>query len=164
MGKHPLREPMMWLVIGLPLAAVVAGIAVVVIATRSGGSDQVIDTVQRTAQVQVSDLGPDERAGAMKLSAVLRIGTGGMVELLPVSGDFHRDEPLTLGLSHPSDASRDGTLPLLPSEMGWRATTELAQDHDWLLRVTPVDGQWRLRGRLPAKQQAAHLGPALDAE
>lgn len=161
--RSPLREPMMWLVIGLPLVAIIAGITMVVVATKSGGSDQVIDTVKRTAQVQETELGPDERAQSLRLSAVLRTGKG-MIELLPVNGDFHRDEPLTLVLSHPSDAMQDVTVPLLPSELGWRADVELAQDHDWLLRLTPVDGQWRLRGRLPAGQQAAHLGPALAQE
>lgn len=158
--RNPLREPMMWLVIGLPIAAVVAGVALIVISVRSGSVDAVIDPVQRTAQVQVSELGPDQRAGALKLSAVLRVGNG-MVELLPVSGDFARDQPLTLVLSHPSQAAQDRSLSLAPSELGWRATIELPADHDWLLRLTPVDGSWRLRGRLPVGQQAAHLGPAL---
>ena len=158
--RNPLREPMMWLVIGLPIAAVVAGVALIVISVRSGSVDAVIDPVQRTAQVQVSELGPDQRAGALKLSAVLRVGNG-MVELLPVSGDFARDQPMTLVLSHPSQAAQDRSLSLAPSELGWRATIELPADHDWLLRLTPVDGSWRLRGRLPVGQQAAHLGPAL---
>lgn len=161
--RHPLREPMMWLVIGLPIAAVVVGVALIVISLRSGSVDAVIDPVQRTAQMQVSDLGPDQRASALKLSAVLRVGNG-MIELLPVSGDFARDQPLTLVLSHPSQAAQDRTLSLAPSELGWRATTDLPVDHDWLLLLTPVDGSWRLRGRLPVGQQAAHLGPALATE
>lgn len=158
--RNPLREPMMWLVIGLPIAAVVGGVALIVISLRSGSVDAVIDPVQRTAQVQVSELGPDQRAGALKLSAVLRVGNG-MVELLPVSGDFARSEPLTLVLSHPSQAAQDRTVSLTPSELGWRAKIDLPADHDWLLRLTPTDGSWRLRGRLPVGQQAAHLGPAL---
>ena len=158
--RNPLREPMMWLVIGLPIAAVVGGVALIVISLRSGSVDAVIDPVQRTAQIQVSELGPDQRAGALKLSAVLRVGNG-MVELLPVSGDFARDQPLTLVLSHPSRAAQDRTLSLAPSELGWRAAVELPADHDRLLLLTPVDGSWRLRGRLPVGQQAAHLAPAL---
>ena len=52
------REPMMWLVVGLPIAAVVAGVALIVISLRSGSVDAVIDPVERTAQMQVSRTGP----------------------------------------------------------------------------------------------------------
>ena len=41
------REPMVWLVFGLPLASIVAGVTLVVIAVRSGGADTVSDQVQR---------------------------------------------------------------------------------------------------------------------
>jgi hypothetical protein len=160
-----LRNPVMWLVIGLPVLSVVAGVGLVVIALRSGGDDAVIDTVQRTAQIQTTELGPDEHARELKLSAVLRVDRKG-VELLPVGGGFSdgrvpRDASLTITLSHPSDASRDRTLVLEPSELGWHADVELPLDHDWLVQLTPGDRQWRLHGRLLAGQQAAHLGPAL---
>lgn len=160
------RNPAAWLVIALPIASVVAGVALVVIAVRSGSNDAVIDTVQRTAQIQVSELGPDERASAMKLSAVLRIEAD-MVELLPVGGGFadgqvRRDEPLTLRLSHPSEAALDRSLQLKPTELGWRAPVELPLDHDWLLQLGPTDKAWRLMGRLHAGQRAAHLGPSLE--
>ncbi|MBU8975798.1 MULTISPECIES: FixH family protein [unclassified Lysobacter] len=162
------RNPVMWLVIGLPILAVVAGVGLVVIALRSGGDDAVIDTVQRTAQIQTTELGPDERAREMKLSAVLRVDRRG-VELLPVDGGFGdgqvpRDVPLTLALSHPSQATQDRTLELRPSELGWHADVDLPLDHDWLLQLTPNDRQWRLHGRLVAGQQAAHLAPALAGE
>lgn len=160
------RNPVACLVIALPLASVVAGVALVVIAVRSGSSDAVIDTVQRTAQIQISELGPDERASAMKLSAVVRVEAG-MVELLPVGGGFadgqvRRDEPLTLRLSHPSEAALDRSLELRPTELGWRAPVELPLDHDWLLQLGPDDKAWRLKGRLHSGQRAAHLGPSLE--
>ena len=37
--RSPWREPMVWLVIGLPLASVVAGVGLVIVASRSGSSD-----------------------------------------------------------------------------------------------------------------------------
>jgi uncharacterized protein len=162
---RPLRMPIMWLVIGLPILSIVAGVGLVVVAVRSGSTDAVIDPVQRTAQIQTTELGPDARAKALKLSAVLRVGPN-LVELLPVGGGFaegevRRDEPLTLTLSHPSEAAQDRTITLMPSELGWRADAEPAPDHDWLLQLAPADRSWRLRGRLPAGQQAAHLAPAL---
>lgn len=163
-----LRTPVAWLVVLLPLASVIAGVGLVVIAVRSGSNDAVIDTVQRTAQIQVTELGPDERARALRLSAVLRVdGKGKGIELLPV-GDglsgLDRDRALTLVLSHPSEAAQDRTVQLQPSELGWRVATDLPLDHDWLLQLAPADGTWRIRGRLHAGQLAAHLGPAVGAE
>jgi len=162
------RNLVMWLVIGLPIVAIVAGVSLVVIALRSGGDDAVIDTVQRTAQIQTTELGPDERAREMKLSAILRVDPKS-VELLPVDGGFAagqvpRDAALTIVLSHPSQATQDRTLELEPSELGWRADAQIPLDHDWLLQLTPADRQWRLHGRLLTGQQAAHLGPALTGE
>lgn len=161
--RHPLREPMLWLTIALPAAAVVAGIALVVTAVRSGGDDMVIDTVRRTAQIQVSELGADERASALKLSAVVRVEADAL-EVLPVSGDFARNEPVTLLLSHPSQAAQDRRVVLAPSELGWRAAAGLDTGHDWLLQVAPQDGRWRLHGRLKAQELATRVGPALRGE
>ena len=99
--KRPFwREPMMWLVIGLPLASVVAGVFLVVVASRDS-SDAVGDVVRRTAQIQVADLGPDARARDLRLSAIVRVDEG-YVEVLPVTGDFERDRPLRVLLRpHP---------------------------------------------------------------
>ena len=154
---------MVWLIVALPLTAVIAGIWLLVVATRSGGSDAVADPVQRTAQIQVSDLGPDERARQLQLSAVVRIGKAG-IEVLPVTGDFDRSAPLRIALRHPALASADRELVLQPTELGWRGAIAFDPSHDWNLQVTAGDGRWRLRGRLPKGQLAAHLGPAVGSQ
>lgn len=156
------REPMVWLVAGLPLASVIAGIALVVIASRSGGSDSIADPVRRTAQIQTADLGPDARARQLQLSAVVRIDDAGNVHLLPVSGQFRRDAPLRIALRHPARADLDRDLLLLPDETGWMATASIGVTHDWNVQLSPQDGQWRLQGRVPRGQRAAHLSPALS--
>lgn len=161
--RSPLREPMVWLMAGLPLASVVAGIALVVTAIRSGGADAVADDVQRTGQVQTAELGPDARAHALQLSAVLRRGRHA-IEVLPVAGNFVRSEPLFLSLRHPGNASRDRHLVLQPTELGWRAAIDADATHDWILQIAPTDGTWRLHGRLPRQQQAAYLHPALASD
>src|SRR3546814_10478987 len=69
--RHPLREPMIWLVIALPLAAVLGGIWMMVLSSRSGSIDSVSDNVQRTGKIQTTDLGPDARTAQLKLGAVL---------------------------------------------------------------------------------------------
>lgn len=151
---------MVWLVVALPLASVVAGVALLVIAARSGSTDVVADRVQRTAQIQVADLGPDGRARQLHLTAILRTETN-VVEVLPVTGEFRRDAPLRLALHHPARAGADRTLVLQPTELGWRAAASIDGRHDWNARLAPEDGTWRLQGRLPKGQRAAHLASAL---
>lgn len=158
--RSPLREPMLWLVIALPLASVVAGIGLVITAVRSGGDDVGIDAVQRMAQVQQSELGPDARATAMQLSAVMRVQPG-RVEVYPAHGDFTRAEPLTLRLVHPTDAALDRAATLLPDALGWHADGAFGSAHDWRVQLAPADGRWRVQGRLQAGQQAVNLRPAL---
>jgi hypothetical protein len=160
--RSPWREPMVWMLIALPLAAVVASVWLLVAALRSGGDDAIADPVQSTAQIQVSDLGPDMQARQRQLSAVLRVGAG-FVEVLPVSGDFDRRAPLKLSLRHPAIAAADRALQLQPTPTGWRARIALDSGHDWKLQLAPTDGRWRILGRLPKGQQAAHLAPVLAA-
>ena len=49
------RNPVMWLVVGLPGIAVVAGIGMIVVASRGGSNDAIPESVRRTAQVQVAE-------------------------------------------------------------------------------------------------------------
>lgn len=159
-ARSPWREPMLWLVVALPAAVIVAGIATLVIAIRAGGSDAIPDEVRRTAQIQVADLGADARAQALGLSALVRVD-GDTLEVLPVSGTLPRDATLTLRLRHPTRAAGDRELVLQPSALGWRVDHALERGHDWRLELVPADRGWRLRGRLQAGLLAARVGPAL---
>jgi uncharacterized protein len=159
------RNPVLWLVIGLPALSVVAGVGLLVVAIRSGGSDAVPGEVRRTAQVQVADLAPDAAAQRAGLRAVLRVDAeAGRIQLLPVAGRFDRAAPLKLALGHPAREARDLVVTLAPDELGWSAAARLEPGNDWILRLTPGDGGWRLQGRLHAGEQAVVLLPALAPE
>lgn len=159
--RSPWREPMVWLMIGLPIASVVAGIALAVAAVRSGGADSVSDEVQRIAQIQLTELGPDARAKSMKLSAVLHLEEAA-IEVIPVHGQFMRNQPIILTLSHPTEARLDRRLILQPTELGWRVTGNVRVTHDWIVQLAPIDDNlWRVRGRLKTGQRALYLQPAL---
>lgn len=156
------REPMMWLVIALPLASVVAGVILVGLAARDA-SDSVGDVVTRTAQIQVADLSPDARARDLRLTAIVRIDEG-YVEVLPVTGSFDRGKPLRLVMRHPTLAASDLEIRAEPGDNGWRADVDVGTEHDWKLEVMPEGMPWRLQGRLPAGQRAAHVKPALSGK
>lgn len=162
-SRSPWRQPMVWLVIAVPAASIVAGVGLIVAASRSSGSDDAVrDPVRRTAQVQQSYLGADELASRRRLGAVLRVDRG-FIEIVPTTGDFDRDAPLELALGHPVRATGDAVLRAQPSANGWRATHALDGSHDWTLTLTGEAGRWRLVGRLPKGQRAAHLAPSLPA-
>jgi hypothetical protein len=164
-NESPWRQPVVWLMVALVAAAVIGGVVMVRVAGGDGSVDAVPDDVQRTGQAQQADLGPDQRAAARKLSAVLRIDAkGGFVEVVAVSGDFDRAARMRLRLHHPLRAADDRVLELAPGGAGWRADARPAGNHDWNLQLEPADdaGAWRLLGRLPRGQLAARLHPALD--
>ncbi len=161
--RKAMHEPMVWLMIGLPAASVVAGIWLLASAIRSGGADEVSDEVHRTADVQVAEIGPDTRAQSMQLSAVLHLGTTA-IDVFPVNGDFARNQSLVLTLSHPTDAKQDRHFILKPSDLGWRIVGDVRAGHDWIAQLAPADQHWRLRGRLKAGQSAARMGPAFAGD
>ena len=152
------REPLVWLVFGIPAIAVVALVWMVFIAAGPGSTDSVDTAVKRTAQIQVADLGPDEAASRMRLAALLRID-GKDLEVLPLHAGFDTAKPLKLALRHPTRSELDHELLMQPTATGWRATLELDLAHDWTLRLVPQDNQWRLQGRLPRGQLSARLQP-----
>ena len=154
------REPMVWLVVAIPAASVVASFALLFAAARSSGNnDLVADPVRRTAQIQTADLGPDARAARLRLAALLRID-GADVEVLPLTGRFDTGASLTLALRHPTDAARDRTLVLQATASGWRLPSRIDAGNDWNLQLGPADGRWRLQGRLGRDQRSARLDPA----
>ena len=152
------REPLVWLVFGIPAIAVVALVWMVFIAAGPGSTDSVDTTVKRTAQIQVADMGPDEAAARLRLAALLRID-GKDLEVLPLHAGFDTAKPLKLALRHPTRSELDHELLMQPTATGWRATLELDLAHDWTLRLVPQDNQWRLQGRLPRGQLSARLQP-----
>lgn len=156
------REPMLWLIVGLPAVAVIAGVGLIASLGLSGAGDEVGDDVQRISQIQRSDLSPDLVARELGLSLHLRLGEG-LLELRPVSGQLPADAPLLLGLAHPTQAAEDLTVALQPVDGLWRAPARIDNAHDWNLQLSPQDGSWRLTGRLPRGGQSALLSPVLPS-
>lgn len=157
-GRPAWREPLVWLVFGLPAIAVVALIWMVFIAAGPGSTDSIDPAVKRTAQVQIADLGPDQAAAKLRLAALLRVD-GKELEVLPLRAGFDTAKPLKLLLRHPTRSELDHQLSMQPTATGWRAPLELDLSHDWTLQLTPEDGSWRLQGRMPRGQLSARLQP-----
>lgn len=158
--------PLLWLVLLIPLATIVAGISTVIIASRSGSADAVIDPVRRTAQVQDRDLRADHRALELGLAAqgTLDPETGAVrVHLEGVAVD---GSPVHLHIAHPVRGSLDVDLTLVPAGSGaWLGRLdEFDAGHDWNLVLRPEDDAWRLVGRLTADEPGFELNPAFSAD
>ncbi len=164
------REPLVWLVIGLPAMVVVAGAWTLAIAIRAGGADAVPDPVRRTAQVQQADLGPDREAARLGLAATLAVDAGSGALRVELQGPAADAQPalLWLELRHPTRAE-DHRLPLARAGQAWQGRLPAAEGaaaipHDWILRLAPDGDGWRLAGRLEAGGASAGLRPAVAAE
>src|SRR3546814_14478886 len=122
------------------------------LSSRSGIIDSVSDDVQRTGQIQTTDLGPDARAAQLKLGAVLQ-SEEGVLRVFPAGGEFRRGEPLRLHVLHPYEADADQVITMTPDALGWQAEFALDASHDWNLQLVDEAGSWRLRGRLPGPEE-----------
>ena len=154
-----LRQPLVWLVIALPLMSVVAGVSLLFLS--SDPLDAVGDSVKRTAQVQETDLSRDFETRRLGLAAQAR-RAGDTIEVAPIGAGFERKASLDLILRHPLRASEDRVATLAPTSDGWSARVEgLDATHDWLLELAPADRRWRLVGRWKTGAPDVALQPAL---
>ncbi len=156
------REPMLALVIGLPAAAVVAGIATLVIAA-SGPSESMDLGVRRVAQTQTADLAPDHAAARLGLEASVSLDAAGALEAR-IEPAYPAPGRLELTLRHSADPRRDRIVTLVRSGDA-RYAGRLPAPLDagaYNLMLAPADGSWRIVGRLDRGADRAALRAALD--
>lgn len=149
----------MMVLVGLPVATLVAGVATLAIIGR-GGLDAVGDPVRRTAQVQQVDLGAD--AAARRLGLTARLAFEGERFRVAVP-DLEGTVDLRLHLEHPLDAKQDLALTLSPGDGAWHGPAFDAKV-GWRMALSPVDGAWRLVARWPRGAKAIDLAPAVASE
>ena len=154
------REPMVWLIVGLPVSAIAASLALVVQALHAGPDDAVIDDVQHVAQMPLRDPRADLQASRLGLSVTL-LATERDLQIVPVSGNFDRGMPLKLTLAHPADDDHDVHVILKPVAQGWSALPIAVDANDWIVRIESADGSWRLQGRLRRGERALLLRAAI---
>lgn len=141
------REPMLALIWGLPLAAVVAGIATLVIAART--SDEGDARVRRVAQAQTADLAPDRAAARLGLAAGATFDAEGVVRVQLDAAQAGEDA-LLLALRHGTDPRRDRdvTLSRLDGATYVGLLSGPLEAGAYNAELMPADDAWRLVGRL----------------
>lgn len=162
MSERPwFREPMLALVIGLPAAAVVAGIATLLLAVRGAG-DTGDHRVRGVAQSQTADLGADGEAARLVLRASATVDPDGMVTVR--FEDASPDAPaLELSLRHATDPRRDRAARIERAGdriyAGRLAAPRAAGGYN--AELAPPGAEWRIVGRLEAGSGRLALEPAI---
>lgn len=158
------REPWVWLIIALPLSAVIGGIATIFIAV-STSDGLVVDDYYKRGKAINRDLARDRAAARHRLEATIAIAADGRRLTLRLQAtDYSPPEALMLSLLHPTRKGQDQRIPLVRSEAG-RYTGELdaLAAGNWYVQLEADD--WRLSGKLQMPLDApAILSPQPDAD
>ncbi len=155
------REPVVWIVIGLPLATLIAGAVTIGIALKQPADSRSAD-VSRIAQIQFEDQAADHLAAEHGLRATLNFNAAsGTIELFVEPEEF-ADDALMLQLEHPVQAAKDRELPLRREGRHWVASTAPWGAQAWRVHLTGDAGRWRLSGRLDQGASATQLLPAVS--
>lgn len=153
------KNPVLLLLIGLPVATLAAGVATLALIGR-GGLDTVSDPVRRTAQVQQVDLAADAAARRMGLAG--RIAMDGTMTTVDITG-LETTAALHLRLEHPLDATQDTQIALVAGRGRWEAPAFDAHV-GWRVSLEPSDGAWRLVARWPRGARTIDLAPAVASD
>jgi hypothetical protein len=146
------------MLVGLPLASVAIGFALLFAAVHPGKEDA--ETVRNTTKVGrmlvSAEAAPSTEVETRGL--VLRT-KGDMIEAVPMDGDFPRGGKLILKLIASDAVGGEHTYQLSPSELGWRGMGSLDGDREWTVQLAPDNASWLLRGRWTAQARSIRLMP-----
>lgn len=161
-GRAFWREPMVWLVLGLPLATLLASAAMIALALRDP-ADASGSVTHRIAQMQMEDLSADREAARRGLQARFHADAARGELRIVFEPDVAALQTLELALRHPTRADSDRIVPLRRDGLQWHGQTRpWAATQAWDLQLVDGAGVWRLRGRLMPASSMAVLTPQVS--
>jgi hypothetical protein len=140
------REPMLWLVLGLPLLAVAGSLTSAFLAAH-GADPEITDNIRHDALAVRADPARDRMAAELGVSAELR-SSGDLLEVRLNAG---RGTPpparLVVVLARAAGASLDRMLVLqLAADGSYRTHLPPLAAGRWYVEISPPDRLWRLTG------------------
>lgn len=162
-GRGFWRQPVAWVLVGLPAAGVIALAATIMLAMRDPVDGSAART-QRIAQIQMEDLAADRMAAEQGIRAHLTANAGsGEFELALLAVDADIAPPvLTLAMRHPVREAQDRRVTLTRAGDRWHGRTDPWPPHQaWNLQLVADSPAWRIAGRLAADATEAELAPAV---
>jgi hypothetical protein len=141
------REPWVWLLIALPLSAVIGGIITIVIAV-STSDGLVVDDYYKRGKAINRDLARDRAAAQHRLEAHFDIAADGRrADLRLKARNYTPPQALTLSLLHPTRKGFDQRVQLLRKEAGrYTGGLDALTPGNWYVQLEADD--WRLSGKL----------------
>jgi hypothetical protein len=150
--KRWYAEPWVWLLIALPMTAVIGGMITIYLAV-STSDGLVVDDYYKRGKAINRDLARDEAAARYGLNASLVLYQGNAVrlQLSPVNGAWPGS--IRLRVLHPTRAGHDQVIELRHQDAGNYTghITPLGAGH-WYIQLEADD--WRLQGTLRMPQTA----------
>ncbi|MCS6785659.1 MAG: FixH family protein [Thiobacillaceae bacterium] len=140
------KEPMLWLIVGLPAAAVVAGLITWKIAA-DGADSLVAEDYYKQGMAIHQTLEKETRAAALGLTIELSLHGSELRGQLHGRLDSYPDR-LLLNLVHPARAEQDVSLVLTATDRGeYRATLPALAPGPRRVVLQPENEEWRLSAR-----------------
>jgi hypothetical protein len=152
-GQQPRRwyaEPWVWLLIALPLTAVIGGMITLYLAISTSDGLVVDDYYERGKAINL-DLARDDAAARYKLTAslVLYHGSAVQLQLSAINGAW--PETISLSLLHPTRAGYDQVVQLQHAGAGmYHGKIDALGNGHWYVQLEADD--WRLSGSLQVPQ------------
>lgn len=145
-SKHWYREPWPWLLMVAPLAAVLMGVVMMVLATRSNDG-LVADDYYRQGLAINQILDRERRAATLHVSGVLEFSANRRQVRLRLDQDGDLPPALSLAFVHPTRAGLDQTVTLIRSAPGmYSGEMRVPVVGRWLLTLEDDDRRWRVSG------------------
>ncbi len=159
------REPWPWILIMLPMTAVVASMITIWLAIKS--ADGLVEDDYYKQGISINKtMHRDLAAQDLHLGANLSMGSDGRTISAHLMGKLDgMPDKLQLSLLHPTQAHRDLHISLQAWEKGnYSAVVPNLSKGRWRVVLEAPDGGWRLTGQWLADQQIIHLGEAEKSE
>ena len=154
-------SPELALVLAIPLAALLGGVATLRLADGDLSADGEAEGVRRTAQVQHAELDPDLAAARARLSASLRVDAAHGEVRVQLPADGAAGAGLHIDFLHPLAAGRDLHAPLQARDGAWVARLAPDAGSRWRVVLSDARRRWRLVGTLERGEASLTLRPAL---
>jgi hypothetical protein len=152
------REPIMWLVVGIPALTVVAGLSTVIIAHRHSDTP-VSDEFRKEGLAIQHDPTRDLAAARVGAHARVAVNSTGLTVHLEL-GAAEQPHALVVLLSHATRAELDRLVALSRTGDGeYEGRFEALDSGHWYIEISPSDRRWRLRGDFSALPAQLELAP-----
>jgi hypothetical protein len=150
----------LWLAIGIPVLTIIASVVTLYVAAIRA-EPELPPNYHWEGSALDADIARSERAAALGVTVLLRLGDDGRIEAdLRTHDPADQPAQLSLLLTHATLPAQDRRLTLQRDADGvYRARTAAIPRAHWLLELG-VAGRWRVRGNLPATSRSTLLGRA----